>query len=62
MSSPVDFETWCRHYGYDPSAAEARADYDEYRRMIDLFSGLSCADDSRCDHQPKEKDCDHWSE
>ena len=30
----ADFETFCDHYGYDPRTAEARAEYEEYRRTL----------------------------
>ena len=30
----ADFETFCDHYRYDPSTAEARAAYEEYRRTL----------------------------
>ena len=30
----ADYETFCAHYGYDPSTAQARADYEEYRRTL----------------------------
>ena len=30
----ADFETFCEHYQYNPRTAEARAEYDEYRRTL----------------------------
>ena len=30
----ADFETFCAHYGHDPRTAQARAEYDEYRRTL----------------------------
>jgi len=41
MNEPTDFETWCRHYDYDPTSEQASTDYDEYLRQIDLFADLA---------------------
>ena len=30
----ADFETFCAHDGHDPRTAEARAEYEEYRRTL----------------------------
>ena len=30
----ADFETFCERYGHDSRTAEARAEYDEYRRTL----------------------------
>ena len=30
----ADFATFCARYGHDPRTAQARAEYDEYRRNL----------------------------
>jgi len=40
----ADFETFCAHYGHDPRTAEARAEYEEYRRALrDLHAAAAKA-------------------
>ena len=35
----ADYATFCARYGHDPRTAEARAEYDEYRRtLIDMHA------------------------
>ena len=33
----ADYETFCAHYGHDPRTAQARAEYDEYRRTLQVL-------------------------
>lgn len=28
---------WCKHYGYDPETAEAKADYSRYLEQLAVF-------------------------
>jgi hypothetical protein len=36
----VDYLRWCEHYQCNPETEQARTDYAEYRRQLDLFADL----------------------
>ena len=37
----ADFETFCERYGHDPRTAEARAEYEEYRRTLHVLNAAA---------------------
>ena len=37
----ADFETFCEHYQYNPRTAEARAEYEEYRRTLHVLTAAA---------------------
>ena len=43
----ADFETFCEHYQYNPRTAEARAEYDEYRRTLQVLHAAAMKGESK---------------
>lgn len=43
----VNFHTWCRRYGYDPQTEEARRDYEEAQRQLDLLERAAARQEAK---------------
>ena len=37
----ADYATFCEHYQYNPRTAEARAEYEEYRRTLHVLNAAA---------------------